>query len=69
MSIAYMNMFTENIISGRGFIAVSVVIFARFIPIRAMWGALLLDLQVRSRCGCRRWGLIANQLMLMLSTC
>ena len=41
MTIAYMNTFTEKIIGGFGFIAVSVVIFARFMPIRAMFGALL----------------------------
>lgn len=41
MTIAYMNTFTEKIIGGFGFIAVSVVIFARFMPVRAMIGALL----------------------------
>ncbi len=41
MTIAYMNTFTEKIIGGFGFIAVSVVIFARFMPIKAMFGALL----------------------------
>ena len=41
LSLGYMNMFTEAIVSGRGFIAVSVVIFARFMPLRSMWGALI----------------------------
>ena len=41
MTIAYMNTFTEKIIGGFGFIAVSVVIFARFMPIRTVFGALL----------------------------
>ena len=41
MTIAYMNTFTEKIIGGFGFIAVSVVIFARFMPVKAMFGALL----------------------------
>ena len=67
MSIAYMNMFTENIISGRGFIAVSVVIFARFIPIRAMWGALLFGFASALQMRLQALGInIANQLMLML---
>ena len=62
-----MNMFTENIISGRGFIAVSVVIFARFIPIRAMWGALLFGFASALQMRLQALGInIANQLMLML---
>ena len=67
MSIAYMNLFTESIVSGRGFIAVSVVIFARFMPVRAMWGALLFGFASALQMRLQALGIdMANQLMLML---
>lgn len=67
MSTAYMNMFTEAIISGRGFIAVSVVIFARFMPVKAMWGALMFGFATALQMRLQALGInIANQLMLML---
>lgn len=67
MSTAYMNLFTEDIISGRGFIAVSVVIFARFMPFRAIWGALLFGFATALQMRLQALGInIANQLMLML---
>ena len=67
MSIAYMNLFTEDIISGRGFIAVSVVVFARFMPFRAVWGALLFGFATALQMRLQALGInIANQLMLML---
>jgi len=67
MSTAYMNMFTEAIVSGRGFIAVSVVIFARFIPVRAMWGALMFGFATALQMRLQALGInVANQLMLML---
>ncbi len=67
MSIGYLNIFTESIIGGRGFIAVAVVIFARFLPIRAMWGALLFGLATALQLRLQALGIdVANQLMLML---
>lgn len=67
MSLAYMNLFTDNIISGRGFIAVSVVIFAHFKPVRAMWGALLFGLSSALQLRLQALGInVANQFMLML---
>ena len=67
MSTAYMNLFTESIISGRGFIAVSVVIFARFMPIKAMWGALLFGFASALQMRLQAMGIdLANQLLLML---
>lgn len=67
MSTAYMNLFTESIISGRGFIAVSVVIFARFMPVKAMWGALLFGFASALQMRLQALGIdMANQLMLML---
>jgi len=67
MSIGYMNLFTEAIISGRGFIAVSVVVFARFLPLRAMWGALLFGFASALQMRLQAQGIeVANQFMLML---
>lgn len=67
MSIGYLNIFTESIIGGRGFIAVAVVIFARFLPIRAMWGALLFGVASALQLRLQALGIdVANQLMLML---
>lgn len=67
MTTAYMNLFTESIISGRGFIAVAVVVFARFLPVRAMWGALLFGFASALQMRLQAMGInVANQLMLML---
>ncbi len=67
MTIAYLNSFTEAIIGGRGYIAVAVVIFARFMPVRAMWGALLFGFASALQMRLQALGVqLANQLMLML---
>lgn len=67
MTIAYLNTFTEAVIGGRGYIAVAVVIFARFLPVRAMWGALLFGFASALQMRLQALGVaIANQLMLML---
>ncbi|MEG0779756.1 MAG: ABC transporter permease [Oscillospiraceae bacterium] len=67
MSIAYLNNFTEGIVGGRGYIAVAVVIFARFLPGRAMWGALLFGFASALQMRLQALGIdIANQLLLML---
>ncbi|MDR1192979.1 MAG: ABC transporter permease [Peptococcaceae bacterium] len=67
MTIAYLNSFTEAVISGRGYIAVAVVIFARFLPARAMWGALLFGFASALQMRLQALGVdIANQLLLML---
>ena len=67
MTIAYMNTFTEKIIGGYGFIAVSVVIFARFLPDKAMWGALLFGLASALQMRLQAQGIgIPSQLLLML---
>ena len=67
MTIAYLNSFTEAVIGGRGYIAVAVVIFARFLPVRAMWGALLFGFASALQLRLQALGInIANQLMLML---
>ena len=67
MTIAYLNSFTESVIGGRGFIAVAVVIFARFMPGRAMWGALLFGLASALQLRLQALGVaIPSQLLLML---
>ncbi len=65
MTIAYLNTFTEAVIGGRGYIAV--VIFSRFLPLRAMWGALLFGFASALQMRLQALGVaVANQLMLML---
>lgn len=67
MTTAYLNCFTEGIIGGRGYIAVSVVIFARFLPKRAMWGALLFGFASGLQLRLQALGVnIPSQLLLML---
>ncbi len=67
MTTAYLNSFTDGVIGGRGYIAVSVVIFARFIPIRSMWGALLFGFASALQLRLQALGSdIPSQLLLML---
>jgi general nucleoside transport system permease protein len=55
LSIAYTMNWTENMTAGRGFIAVSLVIFSRWHPLRAIVGALVFS------------GAVAFQLLLQSS--
>jgi ABC-type uncharacterized transport system permease subunit len=41
LSLAQVGSFTHAIISGRGWVAIAIVIFGNWNPIRAMWGALI----------------------------
>ena len=67
MTIAYLNTFTESVIGGFGYIAVSVVIFARFMPSKAMWGAMLFGLTSALQLRLQAQGIgIPSQLLLML---
>lgn len=67
MSIAYMNSFSETMITGRGFIAVAVVVFARWHPTRAMFGALLFGFASALQMRLQAVGAnIPNQFLLML---
>ena len=67
MTIAYLNTFTENVIGGFGFMAVSIVIFARFQPVRSMWGALLFGCASALQLRLQAMGIgIPSQLLLML---
>lgn len=67
MTTAYLNCFTEGIIGGRGYIAVSVVVFARFLPKRAMLGALLFGFASALQLRLQALGVnIPSQLLLML---
>ena len=67
MTIAYLNTFTDSVIGGFGYIAVSVVIFARFMPGKAMWGAMLFGLTSALQLRLQAQGIgIPSQLLLML---
>lgn len=41
LSLAQVGSFTHAIISGRGWVAIAIVIFGNWNPVRAMWGALI----------------------------
>jgi simple sugar transport system permease protein len=41
LSLAQLGAFSPGIIAGRGWVCIALVIFAKWDPIRAMWGALL----------------------------
>lgn len=67
MSTAYMSLFTDNLIRGQGFMAVAVVIFAKFRPGGALLGALVFGLANALQMRLQAMGVaIPNQIMLML---
>ena len=67
MTIDYMNTFTEGVIGGFGYIAIAVVVFARFMPGKAMWGAMLFGLTSALQLRLQAQGIgIPSQLLLML---
>ncbi|MBN1230249.1 MAG: ABC transporter permease [Anaerolineales bacterium] len=41
LSLATLGAFTHGIINGRGWVAIAVVIFGNWNPVKAMWGALI----------------------------
>jgi simple sugar transport system permease protein len=41
LSLAQLGAFSPGIVAGRGWVCIALVIFAKWDPIRAMWGALL----------------------------
>jgi ABC-type uncharacterized transport system permease subunit len=41
LSLAQLGAFTFGIISGRGWVSIALIIFANWIPIKVLWGALL----------------------------
>ena len=67
MTLAYLNSYTDSVIGGRGYIAVSVVILARFLPQRAMWGALLFGFASALQLRFQAMGVpVPSQILLML---
>jgi simple sugar transport system permease protein len=67
MSLGYMNLFTAGMIAGRGFLAVSVVIFGGFRCAPAMAGALVFGVSSALQMRLQALGIqVANQFMLML---
>lgn len=41
LTVAQLHLFREGVTAGRGWIAIALVVFSRWGPLRAMWGALL----------------------------
>lgn len=67
MSTAYMSLFTDNLIRGQGFMAVAVVIFAKFKPGGALLGSLVFGFANALQMRLQAMGVaIPNQIMLML---
>ena len=54
LSLGYITMFTENMSSGRGFMAVAILIFSNGDPLRVLAGCLCSASPTPSRCACRR---------------
>lgn len=46
LSVGYSNTFVENMSAGRGFVALAIVVFARWNPVLAIGGALLFGLSM-----------------------
>ncbi|MCW2747572.1 MAG: inner-rane translocator [Nocardioidaceae bacterium] len=64
LSIAYANAWFENMVSGRGFIAVALVIFAVWSPIRVMGGAYLFGMALALGSALQARGYNVNQFAL-----
>jgi simple sugar transport system permease protein len=67
MSLGQLNVFTENMIGGRGFIALAAVIFGKWKPLGAMAGTLLFGVADAAQLRLQALGFrIPNEFFLML---
>ena len=67
LSIAQSNAFAENMTSGKGFIAMAVVILGKWSPLGVLWGALLFGSASALQMSIQNLGLkIPNNLIIML---
>lgn len=67
MSLGQLKVFTENMIGGRGFIALAAVIFGKWDPLGAMGGTLLFGMADAAQLRLQAFGLrIPNEFFLML---
>ena len=67
LPLASLGLFWTQITAGRGFIAVAVVVFARWDPVRALWGALLFGGAIALQLSLQTLKLpIPSELLLML---
>jgi simple sugar transport system permease protein len=64
LSIAYANAWFENMVSGRGFIAVALVIFAIWSPFRVLGGAYLFGMAIALGPALQARGYEINQFLL-----
>jgi simple sugar transport system permease protein len=64
LSIAYVGTWTENMTNGYGFVAVAVVLFAAWRPLRVLAGALLFGVALASAAVLQAHGVAVNQYLL-----
>lgn len=67
LSLAYTPMWVENMSSGRGWIALALVVFATWVPARALLGAYLFGGVTILQLHAQNWGIpVSSQILAML---